>query len=106
MKTAIEEMNNLLNGKTIAKLKNFDNELIIQFTDDTEVHIDKTLTDDWVYLFFMNGNNNNSTKVRCNACDGSGKLGFQLESCWYCGGTGEINKENNINISHDKEEGK
>ena len=43
-----------------------------------------------------------NNKQRCNACQGSGKLGFQLESCWYCGGTGEINKENNIDRKEDK----
>lgn len=29
---------------------------------------------------------------RCKACEGTGKLGFQRESCWFCGGTGETNK--------------
>lgn len=29
-------------------------------------------------------------KERCNACEGSGILGFQRETCWFCGGDGTI----------------
>lgn len=27
-------------------------------------------------------------KLKCNYCDGTAKLGFQLESCWFCDGKG------------------
>lgn len=32
-------------------------------------------------------------KERCNACGGSGILGFQREPCWFCRGKGTIEKE-------------
>jgi RecJ-like exonuclease len=31
-------------------------------------------------------------KKRCDACEGSGKLGLQRETCWFCGGRGSLDK--------------
>ena len=38
-------------------------------------------------------------KIRCNLCEGTGKLGFQQEDCCSCFGEGVINVkyENNCN---------
>jgi DnaJ-class molecular chaperone len=27
---------------------------------------------------------------RCEYCEGTGRLGFQLETCWFCDGKGVI----------------
>lgn len=35
-------------------------------------------------------------KEWCKACDGTGILGFQLETCWFCCGTGLISKRNEV----------
>ena len=41
-------------------------------------------------------------KIICKNCNGTGKLGFQLEDCCFCGGTGYLDdfvyKNNNNNI--------
>lgn len=29
---------------------------------------------------------------RCKSCEGTGVLGFQKETCWFCCGTGETEK--------------
>lgn len=33
-------------------------------------------------------------KEICNYCEGTGKLGFQRETCWFCQGEGYIKKDN------------
>lgn len=38
-------------------------------------------------------------KESCNACDGTGRLGFQQEVCWFCDGTGEIHPDFNIKMT-------
>ena len=30
-------------------------------------------------------------EIVCKDCGGTGKLGFQREDCWFCGGNGYIN---------------
>lgn len=34
------------------------------------------------------------TKEICEYCEGTGKLGFQRETCWFCGGKGCTGKDN------------
>ena len=45
-------------------------------------------------------------KIICKDCNGTGKLDFQMEDCWFCGGTGYIDnlvyKNNNDNILNAK----
>lgn len=36
------------------------------------------------------------SKKDCEFCEGIGLLGFQRESCWFCGGKGWVEK-NEIN---------
>lgn len=37
----------------------------------------------------------------CEYCEGTGLLGFQLESCWFCSGKGYIIREVNDNEVHE-----
>lgn len=36
---------------------------------------------------------------RCKFCEGTGKLGFQQEDCWFCAGSGEIE----VRVLNDKD---
>lgn len=42
-------------------------------------------------------------KIICKDCQGTGKLGFQRETCWFCGGSGYVDdlvyKPVNSNLS-------
>ena len=45
-------------------------------------------------------------KVRCEYCEGTGKLGFQREDCCCCFGKGYYEVEETSDASKDKEDNK
>ena len=52
MQNTIEEINIIVSGKTIEYVKDGKDDLIIHFTDNTEIHINKTYSDEWIHSFY------------------------------------------------------